>query len=133
MDVLVPVLGLQEKEFHDNQVGSRIGNHAVEKDDAVLQQEVADAHLPLPLVLAGGLVHRERTDVFKLKRLSHAAVLIRGTPRPEPQGAASRQSLAQTREALSDRRGPSQDRLETRVWANQFKHRIGFDLGNPGK
>ena len=83
MDVLVPVLGLQKQELHHDQVGGRIGNHAVEKNDAVLQEQIADAHLPLPLVFAAGLVHRDRACVFKLKRLSHSAVLKDGSsPRP---------------------------------------------------
>ena len=33
------------------------------------KQQVADAHLPLTLVFAGGLVHRERARVFKLEKV----------------------------------------------------------------
>ena len=66
VDVLRPVLVLQEQQLLDGEVGQVVGDdrlppvsgRAAEEDDPVLQQQVAERHLPLPGVVAVALEQR---------------------------------------------------------------------------
>ena len=78
------VLGLQEQQLHHDHVGAHVVNRAVEKDDAVLEQQVADRHLPLPHVFADGLVHRGGVGVFGSKTFSHGRSSRRSGPFAAP-------------------------------------------------
>ena len=52
MDVLAAVFALQVQELHHHLVGVAVVDLALQKDDAVLQQQVAQRHLPLALIVA---------------------------------------------------------------------------------
>ena len=52
VDVLAAVLALQVQEFHHQFVGVAVMDLALEEDDAVLQQQIAQRQLPLPLIVA---------------------------------------------------------------------------------
>ena len=64
-DPLGPVLVLEEEELHDRQVGDGVVDHAFEKDDAILEEQVAQGHLPLPRVVAVALEQRIGERRFK--------------------------------------------------------------------
>ena len=57
-DALRPVLVLQVEELHDGEVGRGVVDHSLEKDDAVLEEQIAQGHLPLPGVVAVALKRR---------------------------------------------------------------------------
>ena len=52
VDVLAAVLALQVQELHHQLVGVAVMDLALEQDDAVLQQQIAQRQLPLPLIVA---------------------------------------------------------------------------------
>ena len=54
VDVLAAVFALQVEQLHHQFVGVAVVDLALQQDDAVLQQQIAEGHLPLPLVVAIG-------------------------------------------------------------------------------
>ena len=64
-DPLGPVLELEEQELHHRQVGDGVVDHAFEEDDPVLQEQVAQGHLPLPGVVAVALERRRGERVVR--------------------------------------------------------------------
>ena len=59
MNVLAFVFGLQIQQLHHDQVGDTIVDDAVHEDDAILQQQVANPHLPLARVILPGILGRK--------------------------------------------------------------------------
>ena len=68
MDVLAAVLALQVQELHHQLVGVAVVDLALEQNDPVLQQQVAQGHLPLPLVVAVG---RARIEDRRPQKVAH--------------------------------------------------------------
>jgi len=89
--------GQQEQQLHDDQVGHRVMNRAVEKDDAVLEQQVANRELPRPLVT----VRSDRVD-----RAVVQGQCIQHVNRLHNAGAAGRR--------------PSADRQRRRVFSREL-------------
>ena len=54
VDRLAAVFALQVQQLHHQFVGVAVVNLALQEDDAVLQQQVAQRHLPLALIVAIG-------------------------------------------------------------------------------
>jgi hypothetical protein len=54
VDILATVFALQIEQLHHQFVGVAVVDLPLQQDDPVFQQEVAQRHLPLPLVVAGG-------------------------------------------------------------------------------
>ena len=52
VDVLAAVLALQVQQLHHQLVGVAVVDLALQEDDAVFQQQIAQRHLPLALVVA---------------------------------------------------------------------------------
>src|SRR5208337_3402921 len=70
-DALRPVLILQVQELHYGQIGRGIVDNPLEEDDPVLEEQVAQGHLPLPGVVAVALQRRIRERIVK----GHGTVL----------------------------------------------------------
>ena len=66
VDILVPIFGLQEEHFHDDEVSAAIVDGAIEEDDAVIEEEVTDGHLALCGVFACGHGHIVEPRVLHL-------------------------------------------------------------------
>jgi hypothetical protein len=82
MDVLVPILGLQKQHLHDDQIGTAIMNGAIQKDDAIVKQQIADRHLSLRGIFAS--VHGDVVE----SRILHFPISCETTDRPKKTGAA---------------------------------------------
>ena len=54
VDFLAAILALQVEQLHHQLVGIAVVDLALEKDDTVLQQQIAQRQLPLPLIIAIG-------------------------------------------------------------------------------
>ena len=54
VDVLAAVFALQVEQLHHQFVGVAVVDLALQEDDAVFQQQIAQRHLPLPLIVAVG-------------------------------------------------------------------------------
>ncbi len=52
MDPFAAVFALQVEQLHHQFVGVAVVNLALQQNDAVFQQQVAQSHLPLPLIVA---------------------------------------------------------------------------------
>ncbi len=59
VDVLAAILALQVQQLHHQFVGVAVVDLALQEDDAVFQQQIAQRHLPLALVIA----HRLRPNM----------------------------------------------------------------------
>ena len=68
VDVLAAVLALQVQQLHHQLVGVAVVDLALQQDDAVLQQQIAEGHLPLTLIVAIG---RQRIDDCRPQRFAH--------------------------------------------------------------
>src|SRR2546421_309900 len=64
-DPLASVLELEVEQLHHGHVGRAVVDDALQEDDAVLEQEVAQRHLPLPRVVAIALEPRLGEMVFE--------------------------------------------------------------------
>ncbi len=60
-----PVLVLEEQELHHGKVGHGVVDHPFEKDDAILEEQVAECHLALSRIVAIALKRRIGERVFK--------------------------------------------------------------------
>ena len=55
MNVLLAIFALQVKQLHHHLIGIAGVNLALQEDDAIFQQQIAQRHLPLALVLLIGM------------------------------------------------------------------------------
>ena len=63
MDVLAAVFALQVQQLHHHFVGVAVVDFALQEDDAVLQQQIAQRQLPLPLVAGRGIRIGKRSSM----------------------------------------------------------------------
>ena len=54
MDVLAAIFALQVEQLHDDFVGVAVVDLALQENDAIFQQQIAQRQLPLPLIIAVG-------------------------------------------------------------------------------
>ena len=69
MNVLAAVLALQVKQLHHQFIGVAGVNLSLQEDDPVLQQQIPQRQLPLPLIALVGVRVEDRLR----KRLAHGA------------------------------------------------------------
>ncbi len=71
VDVLAAILALQVQQLHDHFVRIAIVDFALQQDDPIFQQQIAEGQLPLPLIVAVGQLRVDRRQT----RITHARFL----------------------------------------------------------